>query len=391
MYYLKENKKFIGNSNVNEAKSYKQAYNLAFGVLSCIGIFCVVMGHMGCDLLSLNGWLPYASFHMPLFFFISGYFYNYDRELALLDSVVQLIKKLIVPFYLVYMAYYFLYLLLNRFWGCTIGIGKEMGIFAYIAAPFTGVQPVGFCTPAWFVITLFGVMVFHLCLQKLLHVLNVNEKETREYITVIIYIILGVIAFKTGTTAEYGWVKNILKIIYGLSFYQIGYLFHKYLEKQIMEVNIFVYFGILIVLREFLWIRTGWASIAMYSFSDIEEGYFAATLSAIIGILFWYRISVIVSKAVKENGFTIFIGKHTFSIMIHHLFTVFVIQGFILFIGRMLDINFIFDTAAYKSSEYFVFNQHPLIPVLLSILTVILIVVADCVVDRIKRRIKKYE
>ena len=57
----------------------------------------------------------------------------------------------------------------------------------------------------------------------------------------------------------------------------------------------------------------------------------------------------------------------------------------------MLDINFIFDTAAYKSSEYFVFNQHPLIPVLLSILTVILIVVADCVVDRIKRRIKKYE
>ena len=74
MYYLKENKKFIGNSNVNEAKSYKQAYNLAFGVLSCIGILCVVMGHMGCDLLSLNGWLPYAAFHMPLFFFISGYF-----------------------------------------------------------------------------------------------------------------------------------------------------------------------------------------------------------------------------------------------------------------------------------------------------------------------------
>ncbi len=122
MYYLKENKNFIGNSNVNEAKSYKQAYNLAFGVLSCIGILCVVMGHMGCDLLSLNGWLPYAAFHMSLFFFISGYFYRYDRKCTLINFVVQLIKKLLVPFYMLYILYYFLYLLLNRFWGCTIGI-----------------------------------------------------------------------------------------------------------------------------------------------------------------------------------------------------------------------------------------------------------------------------
>ena len=107
MYYLKENKKFIGNSNVNEAKSYKQAYNLAFGVLSCIGILCVVIGHMGCDLLSLNGWLPYAAFHMPLFFFISGYFYRYDRKCTLINFVVQLIKKLLVPFYILYILYYF--------------------------------------------------------------------------------------------------------------------------------------------------------------------------------------------------------------------------------------------------------------------------------------------
>ena len=38
-----------------------------------------------------------------------------------------------------------------------------------------------------------------------------------------------------------------------------------------------VYFGILTMLRETLWIRTGWASIAMYSFSDIEKGYFIIT------------------------------------------------------------------------------------------------------------------
>lgn len=293
MYYLNGHKRFIEISSGNKPQFSKQEYSMVFGVLSCIGILCVVMWHMGCDLLSLNGWLPYATFHMPLFFFISGYFYRYDGKRTLINSVVQLIKKLLVPFYMIYILYYFLYILLNRFWGCTIGI--ETGFLNYLSAPFTDIQPAGFCTPAWFVITLFGVRVFHLCLQKLLHVLNVKEKEAREYITVIIYIISGVIVFKMGTTIDFGWIKNIFKVIYGLSFYQIGYLFRKYFEKLIMEVNVFVYFGILIILREFLWIRVGWASIAMYSFSDIEEGYFAATLSAIIGILFWYRISVIVS------------------------------------------------------------------------------------------------
>lgn len=91
----------------------------------------------------------------------------------------------------------------------------------------------------------------------------------------------------------------------------------------------------------------------------------------------------------KEDGFTIFIGKHTFSIMMHHLFAVFVIQGFILFIGRMLDINFIFDTATYKSHEYFVFNSHPVICLLLSVLAVVFIVVAGLFIDRIKQRIKE--
>lgn len=212
MYYLNENKdkKFIEISSDNEPQFYKQEYSLVFGVLSCIGILCVVMGHMGCDLLSLNGWLPYAAFHMPLFFFISGYFYRYDRKRTLINSVVQLIKKLLVPFYIFYILYYFLYFFLNRFWGCTIGI--ETGFLNYLSAPFTGIQPVGFCTPAWFVITLFGVRAFHLCLQKLLYVLNVNEKEAREYITVVIYIILGVIAFKMGITVEFGWIKNILRL-----------------------------------------------------------------------------------------------------------------------------------------------------------------------------------
>ena len=62
--------------------SYGTHENIVFRILSAIGIVCVVMGHLGCKLLGVDSWLPYYSFHMPLFSFISGYFYNekYDRE-----------------------------------------------------------------------------------------------------------------------------------------------------------------------------------------------------------------------------------------------------------------------------------------------------------------------
>ena len=51
-------------------------YNYSFGILSCFGIIFMVMGHTECKFFELDGWFPYYSFHMPLFIFISGYFFS---------------------------------------------------------------------------------------------------------------------------------------------------------------------------------------------------------------------------------------------------------------------------------------------------------------------------
>lgn len=45
--------------------------------------------------------------------------------------------------------------------------------------------------------------------------------------------------------------------------------------------------------------------------------------------MFWLRIAKIMSPLIKENSYIIYIGKHTFAIMMHHLFAVFLIQGFV--------------------------------------------------------------
>lgn len=50
-------------------------YNHTLGILSAFGIIFVVLGHVGENIFTLNEWFPYYSFHMPLFIFISGYFF----------------------------------------------------------------------------------------------------------------------------------------------------------------------------------------------------------------------------------------------------------------------------------------------------------------------------
>ena len=54
--------------------------NMQFCILSALGMFFVVDGHLNNSYLDIGGLVPYYSFHMPLFAFISGYFYKKGSE-----------------------------------------------------------------------------------------------------------------------------------------------------------------------------------------------------------------------------------------------------------------------------------------------------------------------
>ena len=63
-------KKDILENITNEAKTEFVQLNIIgtenthIRILQCIGIICVVMGHVGCNVFSFGNWLPYASFHI---------------------------------------------------------------------------------------------------------------------------------------------------------------------------------------------------------------------------------------------------------------------------------------------------------------------------------------
>lgn len=55
-------------------------------ILSFLGILLVVQGHIGSPIRLANDLFPIYSFHMTLFIFISGYFYNTNNEKKLMGK-----------------------------------------------------------------------------------------------------------------------------------------------------------------------------------------------------------------------------------------------------------------------------------------------------------------
>ena len=78
----------------------KNRYNTTFGILSALTIIMVVAGHCGYHIMTVGELYPYYSFHVPLFMFISGYFYKGSEEEAPLQYVKKRICRLLVPYFI---------------------------------------------------------------------------------------------------------------------------------------------------------------------------------------------------------------------------------------------------------------------------------------------------
>ncbi len=154
--------------------------NMTFCVLSALAIIMVVAGHMGYSILTLDELFPYYSFHVPLFMFISGYFYRESEEEHPLSYVKKKVCRLIVP-YLIWNLVYGLVA-----WGlrCAgFAMGEEISFYTLLAAPFLHGHQFAYNNAAWFVPVLFVVEMFNLCarliLGRILRYLDGREGKRR--------------------------------------------------------------------------------------------------------------------------------------------------------------------------------------------------------------------
>ncbi len=324
--------------------------NKKFLILSTFGILFVVCGHIDGinNSIFLSSVFQFYSFHMALFTFISGYFFKDGKPK---EYIWKKTKRLIIP-----------YIIWNIIYGIIVNIFRQIGIIEYgksfnlynvFIAPFTtDSNQFNFNTPAWFLITIYFIQIIYFAINKLNRVL----KQYVKYIVFITFTILAsfeIIGVNNGN--NYGIWYLVTRICFLMPFYALGQIY-KEIEKH-DNMNSIIYFGIIIVIQAIIKQKCG---SLVYNLNTLyfRHKYIVYVISSMTGILFWLRISTIMEKYISDNKIINYIGNNTYSVMMHHVFSFFVINSFIGILHKTFRIFNSFNIKEYKTTIWYEYNSN---------------------------------
>lgn len=325
--------------------------NKKFSILLCLGIIFVVIGHVG-GLDILNDWFPIYSFHIPLFFFISGYFYKEDLNKSITELVIRKIKKFIYPYFLWNFLYYFINILMVRF--DIIEADFNFDFYHFFVMPFqSGGQLPFFYNAAWFILTLFLMQCMNIFLRKIF--LKIGIKN--EIVIILLYLLLGIGAVWISRLTIIS-PKNylfVIKPLFVLPFYNLGYLYHFKLEKILLKVDSLKYILTIFILQMIiLTITNGDVYFSVWDGNFINSNYLliAPYIIALPGIFFYLKIAELLVPVLGDNKLVVKISQNTFSIMLHHQFIIYCINFVFYLINGLYPLSG-FDLGRFRTYGWY--------------------------------------
>lgn len=341
----------IANQNVSGNKT-----NKAFMILSALGIIFVLDAHVWSRMSFLSQIFPYDSFFMPMFVFISGYFFKekyIDSLTGVVGFVKNKIKKLLVPF-IGWAAVYGVFTAVLTEYG--ILSFKKWEIVPLIKNIIFEGTSFGFNSPSWFVPLLFYVSIIYIIIRKSFN------KIWNEPLAMLVMFALGTASvYFCGSRTFVGIEMLTLKVLFFLQFFELGIVFNKYIEKWFDKAN-----SIAVVL---LCVTINIALLSIYgaeiSFPNCAYmggfrtgNIFLPMITSITGIAFWLKVSKALVPVAGNSKLVNFISDNTFFIMTHHLTFKALFNG-LLILGKKFGIASLeaIDAVQFKSSAWYVFTQ----------------------------------
>ena len=315
----------------------KEKYNMArikkFDYIKGFAIILIVLGHALTYCYSLKDiYKIIYSFHVPLFFIISGYFFN--SELNFKCFCKKKAKRLLLP----YLFYSFLFLIpyyiFGNFSNQSLGTEINYSFCEKIMEILYGVganNALKQNSPLWFLPALYTTEIIFYIIEKITMSLGISQRK-KEILIFIFFIFSGVLI------NEY---KPIL--FFGLStalslgiFFNIGMMLRgKKLKKEsnISACIISLLVGIIVAYLNL-----------KISYTDYRYGnYFLFIVSACL----LSKAIFIICSYIKNNNFLETCGKKTMEIMIFHKLIILFFQIFvygkikrILIVPLITDITF---------------------------------------------------
>ena len=272
----------------------------------------VIDAHCNCRIGILKNIFPYDSFFMPLFVFISGYFYKKSK---VVDNIKHKFKKLLIP-YLIWNIFFIIFtLLLNKIFNINwyVNLSLSSFILSLFYAPVTNINNM-----SWFVVMLFWVSIIYNIIYS-----NIGETKFIDILLTIVFLVLG---FLSVYLCVNGYnLKDIdylfwLRTLFYIQFYHYGYIFKKYLENKLLKFNKIIICSCCILINVILLNIFGdnvnfYETISMNNFSY----WYLPLITSMTAIIFYYEIAEFIMSKVGYIKIIDFIARNTFTIMEVHM------------------------------------------------------------------------
>lgn len=332
--------------------------NKKFMLLSAIGIFMVVDHHTWTALNLFGDFIPYNSFFMPMFVFISGYFNKVDSSTNLLSYIWKKIKTLLVPYIGISLCVFLFQQLINWF-----KLGEVPSVPSwYLAYVLDRIITIGsfapIAEPMWFVISLFATLVVYALLRKLL------DKVWNSYVMLAVFCCLHLLAVYLAKNVQAEFLTYFLvplKVLFFLPFIEIGIIYRNCLEKKHSALSGGWKVALLFILLVINMARTMYLpssyDVAFDAISDLSgfTSPFIVTplVSSLVGILFWLTLVELAGKPVYESRFINYMSCNTFWIMGFHILFFNVLNCLLMLISEHITPLLYFDAEAFRETEWY--------------------------------------
>lgn len=336
----------------------KTEYNITFGILTGTAIVMVVAGHLGYGVLTVGDLFPYYSFHVPLFMFISGYFYKEVGKGQTFGYVKKKVCRLLVPYLLWNLVYGLLAWLLR---GHGFSMGEEIGIRTLLLAPFMHGYQFIYNYAAWFVPVLLVIEMMNL-LMRLICGWSFERLSRRRdeggnlewfYLAGSLAIGMIVVCLAIGGHV-WGDYKAAGRILFLYPCYQMGQFYKKKLEKHDTMGNL-VYFAIVMGVQTLLQIGCNGLAFSSVWCTGFANGPLVPYVTIVTGIAFWLRIAKVAAPVIGRSRVIRFLGQNTYTVMMHHVLVFMLIKMILAGVAAGTGLCGDFDFAQFYSNIDYIY------------------------------------
>ena len=330
----------------------KEKSNKQFMILSAIGILMVVDAHSWTVVDLLASLLPYKSFFMPMLVFVSGYFYEYEKEQSLPSFLKRKTLHLLLP-YFAWETFYGLFVTaLKRF--TPIHYGHDFTLVTWLIVPWGTGEIFDINNPAWFVMMLFEVCVLYALVRTLL---ARWWNETAALFGLTALAAACVYLSQRGYSRVYVLLP-ILRTGFFLAFYQWGIWWHKVGSPRLRHLwkRKALLFLLPLAINAVCAVRYGDLNYNSCRMLEMENGpLWLPLLTSLTGIVFWASAAKCLEPVLGQSRLCNYISGHTFTIMMNHIAFMALLNWGLLWVNRFyplpgLDVQSIETSAWYRYS-----------------------------------------